>query len=146
MRKHNAPLGKWGQALYRTGLKSRRLRRNSSAEELRKLHEACQNAERIPKLEERSRRLFYCVAHGTFSSADWDEFVRVKKASLIALQRLEMDAKRYGWTAPDLPCLPCTEVPDEMIASILPGMFMDVSAADIPVYPAPQGLEGAHGG
>lgn len=41
MRKHNAPLGKWGRALYRAGLKSHRMRRNGTAEELWRLYEAC---------------------------------------------------------------------------------------------------------
>lgn len=79
MRKHNAPLGKWGRALYRAGLKSHRLRRNGTAEELRRLHEACQNAESVPRLEEESRRLFCSVVRGTFFAEDWDVFVRVKK-------------------------------------------------------------------
>ena len=64
MRKHNAPLGKWGQALYRAGLKSPRLRRNGTAEELRRLYEACQNAESVPRLEKESRRLFCSVVRG----------------------------------------------------------------------------------
>ena len=153
MRKHNAPLGKWGRALYRAGLKSHRLRRNGTAEELRRLHEACQNAESVPRLEEESRRLFCSVVRGTFFAEDWDVFVRVKKETYLALQRLERDARRYGWKAPDLPFLRYAELPpetladlpDEMFARIPPELCMDVSAADIPVYPA-TGSEGVHGG
>ena len=71
----------------------------------------------------------------------------------LALQRLERDARRYGWKAPDLPFLRYAELPpemladlpDEMLAHIPPELCMDVSAADIPVYPATD-PEGVHGG
>ena len=119
----------------------------------RRLHEACQNAESVPRLEEESRRLFCSVVRGTFFAEDWDVFVRVKKETYLALQRLERDARRYGWKAPDLPFLRYAELPpemladlpDEMFARIPPELCMDVSAADIPVYPA-TGSEGVHGG
>lgn len=144
MRKHNAPLGKWGRALYRTGLKSPRLRRNGTAEELRRLYEACQNAESVPRLEKESRRLFCSVVRGTFFAEDWDVFVRVKKETYLALQRLERDARRYGWKAPDLPFLRYAELPEEMFTYIPPELGMNVPTADIPVYPV-MGPEGVHG-
>lgn len=103
MRKHNAPLGKWGRALYRAGLKSHRLRRNGTAEELRRLHEACQNAESVTRLEEESRRLFCSVVRGTFFAEDWDVFVRVKKGlAAIGAGRQTVRLEGAGSAVPSL--------------------------------------------
>ena len=63
-------------------------------------------------------------------------------------------SNRHGsWKAPDLPFLRYAELPpemlavlpDELFARIPPVLCMDVSTADIPVYPA-TGSEGVHGG
>lgn len=153
MRKHNAPLGKWGRTLYRAGLKSLRLRRNGTAEELRRLYEACQNAESVPRLEEEWRFYFDAALCGGLISAGRAATIQAEGMLFLALKQLERDARRYGWKAPDLPFLHYAELspempadlPDEMLAHIPPELCMDVSAADIPVYPA-TGPEGVHGG
>lgn len=96
MRERNAALTKWGQFLYRAGLASKRVVENGE-EERRRLHDACQNAERLLKLEEERRRLFEHLANETATACEWDAFLEVKKQLAPALKRFSEDAKRYEW-------------------------------------------------
>ena len=106
MRERNAALTKWGQFLYRAGLASKRVMKNGEEERCR-LHDACQNAERLLKLEEERRQLFEHLANETATACEWDAFWEVKKQLAPALKRFSEDAKRYEW--PPLATLSVTE-------------------------------------
>ena len=114
MRECNAALSKWGQFLYRAGLASKRVV-GSGEEERRRLRDACQNAEKILRMEEERRRLFERVANGTATACEWDAFLEVKRQLAPALRRFSEDAKRYEW--PPLATLFVTEgeLPKEQI-------------------------------
>ena len=54
-------LSKWGQLLYRAGLKSKRVEKDGSPKELLKLRKACENAELLLRIQEENKRLFGIV-------------------------------------------------------------------------------------
>ena len=103
-------LSRWGQFLYRTGLKSIHIRSHGEARDLKRLHEACQNAELLLRMQEESRRLFAAAAREPLTGRDWQAFAKLRKRMRPSLQRFIQDADVYEW-----PTLVTAFIPDSML-------------------------------
>ena len=103
-------LSRWGQFLYRAGLKSKLIRVHGDARDLKKLHEACQNAELLLRMQEESRRLFGAAAREPLTGRDWQAFAKLRKRIYPCLQRFIQDADLYEW-----PTLVTAFIPESML-------------------------------
>lgn len=90
-------LSRWGQFLYKAGLKSKHIRSHGDARDLKRLHEACENAELLLRMQEESRRLFGAAAREPLSGRDWQAFAKLRKRMHPSLQRFIQDADLYEW-------------------------------------------------
>ena len=95
MNYHIPVLSKWGQFLYRAGLKSKYIASHGAPRDLRQLHMACQNAELLLKMQEENKRLFAAVADEPLTAHGWREFTKLKQRMDPVLQRFIRDANLY---------------------------------------------------
>ena len=108
-------LSKWGQVLYRAGLKSRHIRAHGTPKELRKLHMACQNAELFLRMQEEDKRLFETVVAEPITAHGWRELIKLKGKMYPALQQFIKDANLYEWPTLVTAFVPTSTVPAEML-------------------------------
>lgn len=118
-------LSRWGQFLYRTGLKSKHIRVHGVARDLKRLHEACQNAELLLKMQEESRRLFKAAAREPLTGRDWQAFAKLRKRMRPSLQRFIQDADLYEW-----PTLVTAFIPEFAVPSAEGGAEKEIPTAE----------------
>ena len=111
-------LSKWGQLLYRAGLKSKRVEKDGSPKELLKLRKACENAELLLRIQEENKRLFGIVTREPLSAREWRELHELEKSMYPVLQRFVSDANLYEWPALATACIHTTELPQAGISGI----------------------------
>lgn len=107
-------LSKWGQFLYRAGLKSRHIRRHGTPKDLRMLHMACQNAELLLKIQEENKRLFESVVDEPITAQGWRELTKLKSRMYPILQQFIRDANLYEWPTLVTAFIPSATIPGEM--------------------------------
>ncbi len=118
MNYHVMPLSKWGQCLYRAGLKSRHISSHGDVKDLRALRTACENAERLLRMQEENRRLFDIVTKEPLSAQEWGQLHRLKKRMYPVLRRFVADADLYEWPALVTACIPTAGLPEAAPAGI----------------------------
>lgn len=92
-------LSKWGQLLYRSGLKSEHIRGCNDPKELKKLLQACQNAEQLLSMDDESRKLLEAAVDESASTGDWETFMKLRENISHARLRFASDAVLYEWPA-----------------------------------------------
>ena len=108
-------LSRWGQFLYRAGLKSKYISTHGTPKDLRKLHVACQNAELLLKMQQESKRLFDAVVNAPLTAQGWRDFARLKSKMHPILQQFVNDANQYEWPTLVTACIPVADLPDGVL-------------------------------
>jgi len=111
-------LSKWGQFLYRAGLRSKYIASHGSPRDLRQLHIACQNAELLLKMQEENKRLFAAVSDEPLTAQGWREFAKLKMRMYPTLQQFIQDANLYEWPTLVTAFIPAATVSAEPAADI----------------------------
>ena len=111
-------LSKWGQFLYRAGLRSKYIVSHGSPRDLRQLHIACQNAELLLKMQEENKRLFAAVSDEPLTAQGWREFAKLKMRMYPTLQQFIQDANLYEWPTLVTAFIPAATVSAEPAADI----------------------------
>lgn len=118
MNDHIPVLSKWGQFLYRTGLKSQYIAAHGTPGDLRRLDMACRNAELLLRMQEENKRLFAAVSGKSLSAHSWQEFTKLKKRMYQTLQKFIQDANLYEWPTLVTAFIPTDAIPADKMLDI----------------------------
>ena len=125
MNYHVTVLSKWGQFLYKAGLKSKHIASHGAPRDLRQLHMACENAELLLRMQEENKRLFAAVADEPLTAQGWREFTKLKQRMDPVLQRFIQDANLYEW-----PTLVTAFIPAATVSAGAAADIQDVPTAE----------------